>query len=71
MGIANVGTDSLHVHVYLDDLMTKVFFKRIKTFLVNVTFLFSIFGVPKVHACMIILYVDARIYSIYMCTQRV
>ena len=38
-------------------------FKRIKTFLINVTCLFfQQFGVPKVHACMIILSVDARLY---------
>ena len=28
MGIANVGTDSLHEHVYLNDHMTKVFLKE-------------------------------------------
>ena len=27
MGVANIGTDSLHVHVYLNDPMTKVFLK--------------------------------------------
>ena len=27
MGVANVGTDPLHVHVYSNDLMTKIFLK--------------------------------------------
>ena len=32
MGVANVGTDYLHVHVYLNDPMTKVFLKEPKPF---------------------------------------
>ena len=63
MEVANVGTDSLHVHVYLNDPMTKVFLKIIKTFIINVTCLFfQQFGVPKVHACMIILSVDSPLF---------
>ena len=60
MGAAFVGNDSLRVHVYLNNPMTKVFVKELKP-LINVTCLFfQQFGVPKVHACMIILSVDAR-----------
>ena len=64
MGVANVGTDSLHVNVYLNDPMTNVFLKELKPFqLMYVTCLFfQYFDVPNVHACMIILYVDARLY---------
>ena len=32
MGVANVGTDSLLVHVYLNDPMTKLFLKELKPF---------------------------------------
>ena len=63
MGVANIGTDSLHVNVYLNDPMTKVFLKELKPFFINVPCLFfQLFGVPNVHACMFILYVDARLY---------
>ena len=32
MGVANVDTDSLHVHVYFNDPMTKVVLKELKHF---------------------------------------
>ena len=43
ISVANVGTDSLrvHVHTYSNDPIDKSTFKRIKTFLINVTCLFS------------------------------
>ena len=43
MGVANVGTDSLHVHVYFKWPYDKSIVKRIKTFLINVTCFFFFF----------------------------
>ena len=40
MGVVIVGTDSLHVHAYLNGPVTEEFLKELKSFLTNVTCLF-------------------------------
>ena len=72
MSKTNVGIGSLHVHVHLNDLMTKVFFKKIKTFIITVTCLFfQKFGVCSyylwTHVCTF--QIDLQLY-VYIYVER-